>query len=43
VDESGKMIFSSFAGKDYRGPEAVLKDLDQFFAGKGPTQIAQTH
>jgi nucleoredoxin len=41
VDESGKMIFSSFAGKDYRGPEAVLKDLDQFFAGKSPTQVAQ--
>lgn len=43
VDESGKVIFDTYAGKNYRGPEAVLNDLDQFFAGKSPTQIAQAH
>ncbi|MFN2621220.1 MAG: thioredoxin-like domain-containing protein [Chthoniobacterales bacterium] len=41
VDENGKVIFDTYAGKNYRGPEAVLNDLDQLFAGKGPTQIAQ--
>jgi nucleoredoxin len=43
VDENGKVIFDTFAGKNYRGPEAVLSDLDQFFAGKGPAQVAQAH
>lgn len=42
VDENGKVIFDSYDGKNYRGPEAVLADLDQLFAGKGPTQLAQT-
>ncbi len=43
VDDTGKVIFDTFAGKNYRGPEAVLADLDQLFAGgKGPTQVAQT-
>jgi nucleoredoxin len=43
VDDTGKVIFDTYAGKNYRGPEAVLADLDQLFAGgKGPTQIAQT-
>jgi thiol-disulfide isomerase/thioredoxin len=41
VDENGKVIFDSYAGKDFRGPEAVLADLDQFFAGKNRTQVAQ--
>jgi len=41
VDENGKVIFDTYDGKNYRGPEAVLGDLDQFFAGKSPTQIAQ--
>lgn len=41
VDESGKVIFDTYDGKNYRGPEAVLADLDQFFASKNPTQIAQ--
>jgi nucleoredoxin len=41
VDDTGKVIFDSFAGKNYRGPEAVLADLDQFFAGKNPAQVAQ--
>lgn len=41
VDENGKVIFDTYAGKNYRGPEAVLADLDQFFAGKSPAQVAQ--
>jgi thiol-disulfide isomerase/thioredoxin len=41
VDENGKVIFDTYAGKSYRGAEAVLADLDQFFAGKTPSQIAQ--
>jgi nucleoredoxin len=41
VDENGKVISDTYAGKNYRGPEAVLADLDQFFAGKSPAQVAQ--
>lgn len=43
VDETGKVVFDTYAGKNYRGPEAVLADLDQFFAGKkdSPAQVAQ--
>jgi nucleoredoxin len=41
VDENGKVIFDTYAGKNYRGPEAVLADLDQLFAGKSPSQLAQ--
>lgn len=43
VDENGKVVFDTYAGKNYRGPEAVLSDLDQYFAGKGPSQVAQVH
>lgn len=43
VDENGKVISDTFAGKTYRGPEAVVADLDQLFAGKTPAQIAQAH
>lgn len=43
VDDSGKVVFDSYAGENYRGPEAVLADLDQLFAGKTSTQIAQAH
>jgi hypothetical protein len=42
VDDNGKVIFDSYAGKNYRGPDAVLNDLDQLFAGKSATQIAQS-
>jgi nucleoredoxin len=42
VDENGKVVFDTYAGQNYRGAEAVLNDLDQLFAGKGPTQLAQT-
>jgi nucleoredoxin len=41
VDENGKVISDTYAGNNYRGPEAVLADLDQLFAGKSPAQIAQ--
>jgi nucleoredoxin len=41
VDDTGKVIFDTYAGTNFRGPEAVLADLDQLFAGKSPTQIAQ--
>jgi nucleoredoxin len=41
VDDTGKVIFDSFAGKNYRGPDAVLADLDQLFAGNnGGAQLA---
>jgi nucleoredoxin len=43
VDENGKVVFDTYAGKNYRGPEAVLNDLDQLFTDKGPTRVAQTH
>ena len=42
VDENGKVVFDTYAGKNYRGPEAVLADLDQLFTGKSSTQIAQS-
>jgi nucleoredoxin len=41
VDDTGKVIFDTYAGQNYRGPEAVLSDLDQLFAGKTPSQVAQ--
>jgi nucleoredoxin len=41
VDENGKVIFDTYAGKTFRGPEAVLADLDQLFSGKAPAQVAQ--
>ena len=41
VDETGKVIFDTFAGRNYRGPEAVVGELEQLFAGKSPGQLAQ--
>jgi nucleoredoxin len=41
VDANGKIISDTYAGGNYRGPEAVLADLDRLFAGDGPTQLAQ--
>ena len=41
VDETGKVVFDTFAGKDYRGPEAVLSDLDKFFASGSSGPVAQ--
>jgi nucleoredoxin len=43
VDDTGKVIFDTYAGQNYRGPEAVLADLDQLFAAKTPAQVAQAH
>lgn len=42
LDGSGKVVSDSYAGKEYRGPEKVLADLDQIFAGGGP-RVAQGH
>jgi nucleoredoxin len=43
VDETGKVIFDTYAGQNYRGPEAVLNDLDQLFAARssGSAQLAR--
>ncbi|HEV2804577.1 MAG TPA: thioredoxin-like domain-containing protein [Chthoniobacterales bacterium] len=41
VDDTGKVVFDTYAGKNYRGPEAVLADLEKMFAGKGPAQLAE--
>ena len=40
VDETGRVIFDTYSGKNYRGPEAVLSDLEQLFA-KSSGQVAQ--
>jgi thiol-disulfide isomerase/thioredoxin len=41
VDETGKVVFDTYSGKEFRGPAAVLADLDRHFATKGPGQVAQ--
>lgn len=41
VDETGKVIFDTYAGANSRGAAAVLNDLDRLFA-KGSGQLAQT-
>lgn len=41
VDETGKVVFDTYAGKDFRGPDAVLADLDRHFSTKGAGQVAQ--
>ncbi len=33
VDASGTVVSDSYAGKNYRGPSQVLRDLDQLFGG----------
>jgi nucleoredoxin len=35
VDENGKVISDTYSGKEYRGPEVVLTELDQLFARAG--------
>ncbi len=40
LDGSGKVVSDSYAGKEYLGPQKVLADLDQIFAGGGP-RVAQ--
>jgi nucleoredoxin len=32
VDETGKVLSDSYVGKEYRGPQKVLTDLDEIFA-----------
>ena len=41
VDETGKVVSDTYAGKERRGPEAVLADLDRLFTSKGASQVAQ--
>ena len=41
VDDTGKVIFDTYAGQNYRGPDAVLSDLDQLFAAKTSSPVAQ--
>jgi nucleoredoxin len=43
VDETGKVISTSYAGKEYLGPAKVLADLDAIFAGNAPAKVAQGH
>jgi nucleoredoxin len=43
VDGTGKVVSDSYAGKQYRGPQKVLSDLDAIFAGKHGPQVAATH
>lgn len=42
VDQTGKLISSSYAGSQYLGPGKVLDDLDNIFAGNSPAKVAQT-
>jgi nucleoredoxin len=39
LDANGKVVSDSYSGKEYRGPQKVLADLDQIFAGGG--RVAQ--
>jgi nucleoredoxin len=41
VDDTGKVIFDTYSGANYRGPEAVLADLDRMFTGETPAQLAK--
>jgi nucleoredoxin len=43
VDASGRVISDSYAGKEYLGPEKVLADLDNIFAGKPLPKVAQSN
>jgi thiol-disulfide isomerase/thioredoxin len=41
-DSSGNLISSSYVGSQFRGPQQVLADLDNIFAGKLPGRFAST-
>jgi nucleoredoxin len=41
VDEQGRVVSDSYNGKTYRGPDKVLADLDQLFAGGAAAAVAQ--
>ena len=40
VDETGKVLSDSYAGKEYLGPQKVLTDLDEIFAASAK-RVAQ--
>ena len=40
VDQTGRVLSSTYAGTEYLGPAKVLADLDTIFAGGVPSQIA---
>ena len=42
VDQTGRVLSSSYAGSEYLGPAKVLADLDAIFAGNSPAKIAQS-
>jgi nucleoredoxin len=42
VDQTGKILSSSYAGTEYLGPAKVLADLDSIFAGNTPAKVAQS-
>ena len=42
VDQTGKLLSSTYAGSQYLGPAKVLADLDAIFAGNSPPKIAQS-
>jgi nucleoredoxin len=39
VDANGNVVSDSYAGKQYRGPQKVLSDLDAIFSGKLAPQV----
>lgn len=43
IDGEGHVVSDSFAGKEYRGPQSVLDDLEQLFANAAAPKVAQSH
>lgn len=39
IDAQGNVVSNSYDGSNYRGPQRVLADLDQFFTGGAPAAI----
>ena len=42
VDQTGKLLSSTYAGSQYLGPAKVLADLDAIFAGNSTPKVAQS-
>ncbi|HJX24700.1 MAG TPA: thioredoxin-like domain-containing protein [Chthoniobacterales bacterium] len=42
VDQTGKLLSSTYAGSQYLGPAKVLADLDAIFAGNSLPRVAQS-
>lgn len=42
VDQTGKLLSSTYAGSQYLGPAKVLADLDAIFAGSSLPKVAQS-